>query len=77
LDKEEGLKTKLRLLQDDYLNVERELRDEKEQRRLKSDEAVVELDASKLVVETPQQAANELDLQNQSLRKEIESLGKL
>jgi len=75
LDKEEGLKTKLRLLQDDYLNVERELRDEKEQRRLKSDEAVVELDASKLVVETPQQ--NELDLQNQSLRKEIESLGKL
>ncbi len=77
MDKEEGLKTKLRLLQDDYLNVERELRDEKEQRRLKSDEAVVELDASKLVVETPQQAANELDLQNQSLRKEIESLGKL
>jgi len=71
------LKTKLRLLQDDYLNVERELRDEKEQRILKSDEAVVELDASKLVVETPQQSANELDLQNQSLRKELESLGKL
>jgi len=76
LDKEEGLKTKLRLLQDDYLNLETELREKKDQQLIKSDDNVVELDASKLNTETKQQVSDELDILNQNLRKELQSLGK-
>lgn len=83
LDREEGLKNKLKLLQDDYFNAEQELAAEKEKSKVeaveeaqlvKSKAEVVELDVSKL--EAEKKALQELEECNRKLKEDLEALGK-
>lgn len=83
LDREEGLKNKLKLLQEDYFNAEQELAAEKEKSKLeaveeaqlvKSKAEVVELDVSKL--EAEKKALQELEECNRKLKKDLEDIGK-
>ena len=77
LDKEEGLKNKLKLLQDDYFNLENELAAVKDKNRGEKVETgsmvksnVVELDVSKLEAEKEEAKSDNL-----KLKAEIDSLG--
>lgn len=83
VDKEESLKNKLKMLQDDYFNLEKELMEEKNKVRsfnkvetvehVKS-QSVVELDASKL--EEHKLKIDELTRDNFKLKNDYGSLSK-
>ena len=82
VDREEGLKSKLKSLQEDYLGLERELRTEREKARVegveeahlvKSKNEVVELNVSKL--EAEKRALRELEECNRKLKDDLEELG--